>query len=362
MPYRCDMSADELQHHSMVADAAVAEARALSASWTDDDVYIVLQPGPHTSEDWSRQLPAEGTILNRVMATDGRQWWFVLLDNPLLHRIPDGVDPDRRYPAEYLTRHEGSDFFWAYALLIATADPADPLLLGANGHRVDVAVVVDVSAREDPELDPAKVDIAGQAFAEVGLSTTVSPDSGDSASSIAPEAPKRYAEEEPRLVEPPDTPPVHTSAPRSAAAAPATTDGDWVNSEIERFGQLLRPLVGEVALSEIPRPQPLAKGQIPSRAYPQYVVDGNQFAYYTLHPKGGHAWRTTTDSQELLYWCVDDIARGLAWRWAQRTPSYQTMSPAAAQRALWAPYWQLLMTAINPRWGAETGRTVRALL
>lgn len=360
MTYRCDMSADDdLQHHPMITDAAVAEARALSAAWTDDDVYVVLQPGSYTPPDLSQQLPAEGTILNRVMAADGRQWWFVLLDAPVLHRIPEDIDTDR-YPAEYRTRHEGSDFYWAYALLIATADPGDPLLLGASGHHVDVAVVLDVSVREDPELDPVKVDWAGQAMADVGLSAPAIAESEDSASTV-PDRPPVVGQDASRPVAQ-RSPEVPASFPRRDAATPLTVDSEWVRSEIQRLGQLLRPLVGEVALNEIPQPRPLAKGQVPSPAYPQYVVDGTHFAYYTLHPKGGYGWRTTTDSQQLLYWCVDDIARGLAWRWAQRAPSFQTMSQAAAQRALWAPYWQLLMTALDPRWGAETGRAVRALL
>lgn len=359
MPYRCDMPADDdLQHHSATDDPTVAEARALSAAWTDDEVCIVLHPGPRTPQDWEQQLPAEGTVLNRVMAATGRQWWFVLLDNPLLHRIPGGVDP-ARYPAEYCTRHEGADFFWAYALLIATADPVAPLLLGANGHRVDVAVVVDISAREDPELDRAKIDIAGQAFVDVGLSERVSRETGEPTSAANNEEPAPAAFPEPQSAQP--------SAPADPVAIPRTdasgaADAAWVRSEIERFAQLLRPLVGDVAMSEVPGPRPLTKGEVPSKAYPQYVVDRTHFSYYTLHPKNGYVWRTTTDPQELLYWCIDDIARGLAWRWTQRTLSYPTMTQAAAQRALWAPYWQLLMTAIDPRWGAATGRTVRAFL
>lgn len=360
MTYRCDMSADDDLQHQPTIDAAVAEARALSAAWTDDDVYVVLQPGPYTPPDLSQQLPAEGTILNRIMAADGHQWWFVLLDAPVLHRIPEDVGTDR-YPAEYRTRHEGTDFYWAYALLIATADPSDPLLLGASDHRVDVAVVVDVSVREDPLLDPVKVDLAGQAFADVGLSSPASTESEDSAPPAMNEKPASVAQDASRPVAL-RSPEISASGTRRDATPPLTVDGEWVRSEIQKVVQLLRPLVGEVALTEIPQPRPLAKGQVPSPAYPQYVVDGTHFRYYTLHPKGGYGWRTTTDSQQLLYWCVDDIARGLAWRWTQRAPSFQTMSHAAAQRALWAPYWQLLMTAIDPRWGAETGRAVRALL
>ena len=54
--------------------------------------------------------------------------------------------------------------------------------MGAEGaageHLVDVAVVVDVSVREDVEIDSAKVDLVGQALVDVGLSTPAPTDEG----------------------------------------------------------------------------------------------------------------------------------------------------------------------------------------
>jgi len=360
------MSADdEIQDPGAADDPAVAESRALSASWTDDDVYIALSPSPLTPADWEPQLPIEGTVLNRVLAPAGRQWWFVLLDSPLLQRLPADADPGR-YPAQYRTLHDGLECFWAYALLIATADPDDPMLLGATDHLVDVAVVVDVSVREDPELDTSKVDPAGQGLVEIGLSERAAAAGGGRPESTDPERPSSGpGEPAPRHVGAGSaTPALRGALPEAAGgpAAPPIRTPVWVLSEIHRFGQLLSPLVGDVAISEIPLPTPLASGQAPSQAVPQFVIDGTTYSYYSPHPRDGYAWRTTTDPQELLYWCVDDIARFLAWRWAQRAPSYSSMSEAMAQRTLWAPYWHVLMTAVDPIWGARTGRAVRSFL
>lgn len=363
MPYRCVMSADhDLQDLSTDDDPIVAEARALSASWTNDDVYVVLTPGTHTPTEWLPQLPAEGIVLNRVLSPGGRQWWFVLLDSPLLGRLAAGANP-RRYPAEYLTRHDDADCFWAYALLIAATNPADPILLGATDHLVDIAVVVDVSVREDTEIDSTKIDLVGQGLIEVGLSERLAGDPGE-AESTTPVTPAPSTTQQTLPLQPADSTETPAPAPpdetRTHPVPPARSP-QWVLSEIERFGKLLRPLVGEVAMAEIPLPAELVKGVVPSQEFPQFVVDGMHYGYYSPHPRDGYVWRTTTDPQELVYWCVDDMARFLAWRWAQRAPSFVTMPRAVAQRVLWAPYWQVLMTAVNPQWGARTGRAVRAL-
>ncbi len=359
MPYRCDMPADDLQDRSAAGDPAVAEARALSASWTDDDVYIVLTPSALTPAQWRQQLPAEGIVLNRVIAPAGRQWWFVLLDRPLLHRLPVDADP-RRYPAEYLMRHDGAECFWAYALLIAAADRNDPILLGANGHLVDVAVVVDVSVREDVEIDSAKIELVGQGLVDVGLSAPVPTDEGsaESTTPVTP-APKVAPAQHQHAAPVPATPfDEHRTSPvMSDARGP-----QWVLAEIQRYSKLLRPLVGEVEMAEIPVPEALPKGVVPTLQFPQFVADGTHYGYYSPHPRDGYTWRTTTDPHELVYWCVDDMARFLAWRWAQRAPSFVLMPRAVAQRVLWAPYWQVLMTALDPQWGARTGRAVRELL
>lgn len=352
MPYRCDMSVDDLHHHSAADDPAGAEARALSASWTDDDVYVVLTASELTPAHWHQQLPTEGIVLNRVMAPTGRQWWFVLLDSPVLHRLPDGADLSR-YPAEYLMRHDGADCFWAYALLIATADRNKPIVLGASGHLVDVAVVVDVSVREDVEIDSAKIDSVGQGRVDIGLSAPLDADDGGG-ESTTPVRPSPDAAQAPAAA--------HVDEHRTQPVVAEALGPRWVMAEIQRYGKMLRPLVGEVAMAEIPVPEALPKGVVPTLEVPQFVVDGTQYGYCSPHPRDGYTWRTTTDPHELVYWCVDDMARFLAWRWAQRAPSFVLMPRAVAQRALWAPYWQVLMTALDTQWGARTGRAVRELL
>lgn len=359
MPYRCDMSADDFQDRAAGDDPAVAEARALAASWTDDDVYLALTPSERTPNPWLQQLPVEGIVLNRVIAPTGRQWWFVVLDSPLLHRLPAGADLSR-YPAEYVMRHDGADCFWAYALLVATADRNDPILLGATDHLVDVAVVADLSVREDVEIDSNKIDLVGQGLVEVGLSTPADTDAtaGEATSPVTTPPRAVPAASAQRAL----APAVPIDANRTTPVVTGTRDARWVLAEIQRHGKLLRPLVGEVAMSEIPVPEALPKGVVPTLEIPQFVADGTHYGYYSPHPRDGYTWRTTTDPHELVYWCVDDMARFLAWRWAQRAPSFVVMPRAVAQRVLWAPYWQVLMTAVDPQWGARTGRAVRELL
>lgn len=354
------MPVDDLQDRPAGDDPAVAEARALSASWTDDDVYIVLTSSDRTPALWHQQLPNEGIVLNRVLAPTGRQWWFVVLDSPLLHRLPAGADLSR-YPAEYLTRHDGADCFWAYALLVATARRDDPILLGATGHRVDVAVVADVSVREDVEIDDTKIDYVGQALIDVGLTAAAETD-GIAAESTTPVHPSPGAEPAVPLQHAAAAPDAAVDENRTHPVVTASHDVRWVLSEIKRYAKLLRPLVGDVAMSEIPVPEALPKGVVPTLEYPQFVADGTHYGYYSPHPRDGYTWRTTSDPNELVYWCVDDMARFLAWRWAQRAPSFVLMPKAVAQRVLWAPYWQVLMTAVDPQWGARTGRSVRELL
>lgn len=142
---------------------------------------------------------------------------------------------------------------------------------------------------------------------------------------------------------------------------PAETSA-WLREKIGEYVTALSHLAGEIAVTDIPVPTELEKGQPPSQSAPQYVVDGNQLWYHTRHPKQGPIWKSTTERDELVYWCIDDVARSLAWRWTQQALTFKKMSTAMAQRTLWAPYWQLLMSALNSNWGAHTGRNIRSLL
>ncbi len=347
--------ADDVDFTPPPRDAAAEEALSLSASWTDLDVRIILSATEDDQQpQWRDQLPVPGTILNRVFDADGRQWWCVVLDSPVQHPIPGDAELSR-YPAEYRGHDDeaGTFFFWAYVLLVASADADAPLLLGATGHRVDVAAVLDVSVREDPEIDPIKVDPVGQASADVGLSDgDTDDDQRDPAGGADQPAPSYTPAETTRVAH----------RPAATAGLTATETAAWIQGELQRHTDALRTLAGDIALSEIPLPQQLSPHTSPSDTHPQYIIGDTELRYRSRDPHGAYAWQSTIDPSELLYWCIDDIARSLAWRWAQRSPSFPALSPAVAQRALWAPYWQLLMTALNPQWGAATGRSLRGIL
>lgn len=214
---------------------------------------------------------------------------------------------------------------------------------GARDVLVDVAYVVDLSLEEDGVLNPAKVDWAGGAIVDVA---------GNAPTEHVASAPA----DQPTATAPAASPAAATPEPGSPGSS------EWVREQVDVRIAVLSRLAGEVAISEVPVPTELAKGERHSNTAPQYVLDGAQFWYHTRDPKKGFVWKTTTNPNELIYWCIDDVARGLAWRWTQQAATYKTMPPAMAQRTLWAPYWQLLMNALDTKWGAITGRNIRGLL
>lgn len=60
------------------------------------------------------------------------------------------------------------------------------------------------------------------------------------------------------------------------------------------------------------------------------------------------AWHHTTDSDELTYWIVDDLASAVAWVWAQRQPAAAGMREREAVEELWVPRWQSLLNTVIP--------------
>ncbi len=65
---------------------------------------------------------------------------------------------------------------------------------------------------------------------------------------------------------------------------------------------------------------------------------------------------STADPEEALYWMVDDVARSLAWSWAQRTPASRTMDRDQVKWLLAVPMWLTLVTALD---GGEWARKTR---
>ncbi|MGV0583002.1 hypothetical protein BKG69_06450 [Mycobacteroides chelonae] len=294
------------------------------------------------------ELPISATELGMLDgdADHPVQFCSVLLEPPVKHRF-DASDA-ARYEREYCDRDDDGEFFMVHVALLGPRRPGVSLAPGARDVLVDVAYVVDLSLEEDGVLNSAKVDWAGGAIVDVAGEAVA-----DRVADTSEGQPDQPIASGPM------------SAPVPAASAPepgSPGSSEWIREQLDVRIAVLSRLAGEVAISEVPVPTELAKGERHSNTAPQYVLDGAQFWYHTRDPKKGFVWKTTNNPNELIYWCIDDVARGLAWRWTQQTATYKTMPPAMAQRTLWAPYWQLLMNALDTKWGAITGRNIRDLL
>ncbi|KRQ23587.1 MULTISPECIES: immunity 63 family protein [Mycobacteroides] len=309
----------------------------------DARIFTIRAVADDAVPSLAAELPISATELGTLDgdADHPVQFCSVLLEPPVKHRF-ETADA-ARYEREYCDRDDDGEFFMVHVALLGPRRPGVSLAPGARDALVDVAYVVDLSLEEDGVLNPAKVDWAGGAIVDVEGSVPA------------------------EQATPADLPTVseQTPAPVPAASTPepgSPGSSEWIREQLDVRIAVLSRLAGEVAISEVPVPTELAKGERQSNTAPQYVLDGAQFWYHTRDPKKGFVWKTTNNPNELIYWCIDDVARGLAWRWTQQTATYKTMPPAMAQRTLWAPYWQLLMNALDTKWGAITGRNIRDLL
>ncbi|AKC38005.1 Uncharacterised protein [Mycolicibacterium phlei] len=309
----------------------------------DARIFTIRAVADDAVPSLAAELPISATELGTLDgdADHPVQFCSVLLEPPVKHRF-ETADA-ARYEREYCDRDDDGEFFMVHVALLGPRRPGVSLAPGARDALVDVAYVVDLSLEEDGVLNPAKVDWAGGAIVDV--------EGGVPAEQATPADLPTVSEQ--------------TPVPVPAASAPepgSPGSSEWIREQLDVRIAVLSRLAGEVAISEVPVPTELAKGERQSNTAPQYVLDGAQFWYHTRDPKKGFVWKTTNNPNELIYWCIDDVARGLAWRWTQQTATYKTMPPAMAQRTLWAPYWQLLMNALDTKWGAITGRNIRDLL
>ncbi len=311
----------------------------------DARTFTIRAAADDAAPSLAAELPITATELGMLDgdANHPVQFCSVLLEPPVKHRF-DTSDA-ARYEREYCDRDDGGEFFMVHVALLGPRRPGVSLAPGARDVLVDVAYVVDLSLEEDGVLNPAKVDWAGGAIIDV--------DGEVPAEQVTQGAPDEQAIAE-------SAPPAGPVAAVPEPGSPGSSE--WIREQLDVRIAVLGRLAGEVAISEVPVPTELAKNERHSNTAPQYVLDGAQFWYHTRDPKTGFVWKTTTNPNELIYWCIDDVARGLAWRWTQQAATYKTMPPATAQRTLWAPYWQLLMNALDTKWGAITGRNIRSLL
>jgi hypothetical protein len=123
----------------------------------------------------------------------------------------------------------------------------------------------------------------------------------------------------------------------------------------------LASLIGEQLAGNVVTPRRVESDTGPLDGMPAYSLGTDVLHYQTWDPIHGCVGRETADPDELRYWIVDDIASGLAWRWAQTAPSYAAMSEQRALRTRWMSFWRILMHALRPDWGRRTRETIRVL-
>jgi hypothetical protein len=166
---------------------------------------------------------------------------------------------------------------------------------------------------------------------------------------------------------PPSDPARHTTWP-SVTSPPPGSRPPAVTAK--QFRQRLNATIAALAAlagqkrfrPDVPCAVEMKPGQPPPVGVPSYGVDPGELRYHTKDPFEGWVWRSTNDPDELLYWIIDDVARSVAWRWAQQAPSFPTMSPQQAQAWLSMPYWYSLVQGLNVQWGTRTMRRIEQIL
>ncbi|MBU8820313.1 immunity 63 family protein [Mycolicibacterium goodii] len=285
-------------------DANNTQSEPMNTTPVNDDVSAFsireLRAGP---VELRRVLPATARVLRKLTGPRGRGELFCArLEQPVKYLLPADFDT-RRCQREFLGYEESSPFLWVHIIVVAAHNPGERLHGGMTRFPVDIAYVVDLTLGQDTTLDPAKVDYV--AIAEVD----------DSSENV-----------------------------RKSDIA----------ESINAIASSLSSLSGLDPGSNAPRP--LGAGAL-SDGQRLYEL-GAVFRYYS-DDGTGWSWRLTGDLDEFLYWIADDIARELAWQWAQRAPSFAELDDVQRRALLWVPQWCALMTALNPRWGQRRNRALQ---
>jgi len=269
-------------------------------------------------------LPIFGCTRDQHAGPNGTgDFIYASLNTPVKHRFAGGFATARRQP-ERLDHDEHGTFLWVSDVVMRAHVPGVRPYFGMRDFAVDLAYVVDPSLREDGVFDATKVEFVGV------VEIDATEDAHWPRSSAAPDA--APAEPAPRLK------PV----------------GEF-EQRVDDIAAALAVLAGQQVGNHIAVPKQIGPHDEPPEGIPSYRI-GDVLRYHTLDPISGWMWRETTDPEELLYWIADDIAAGIAWRWAQRAPASGTMR---RQDALWnlaMPYWRLLMRGLRMDWGNRMTR------
>ncbi|WP_157838284.1 hypothetical protein [Mycolicibacterium aromaticivorans] len=270
------------------------------------------------------------------------EYWCAQLMQPIQRPIADVDRP--RYDPAYVGADGDGLFAWTHYIALRP-HAAGALEPGAQSVVADFAYVVDASLGAGTVFDSTKVDWVATVVVDAVLAQSAEPEpQPEPEEQAAPRAP----------------------LPRAAVGQePSPREQlSQVGSEVssERFGGALDGVLTTLAslsgsvIGELPRPQEVkARKQSRHRGHgPTYSFTGSEVRYQTVDPVRGEVSVSTADPEEALYWMVDDVARSLAWSWAQRTPASRTMDRDQVKWLLAVPMWLTLVTALDGEWARKT--------
>ena len=328
-------------------------------------------------QELKEAMATQAVTLSRMAGADGEdEFWCAQLMQPVQRRV-EMVDR-ARYDADYVGVDAASLYVWTHYVALRPHD-AGAFGPGAQGVVADFAFVVDLSLGADTFFDSSKVDWVATVIIDGGDAEVI--DTGPDPSQHAEREPEpdensgtgagHEADEEPDDDDE-DEEPQPPARLRPTAVGPIpyehlAQDGTAVTAE--QFGRALDGTLATLANltgtvnADIPRPREV-KARKHSRYrgdHPSYSFNGTEVRYRTADPIRGPVWVSTTDPREALYWMVDDVARSLAWTWAQRTPASRMMDRGQVQWLLAAPLWLTLVTALDVRWASKTRMRIAEL-
>lgn len=278
-------------------------------------VLKYVDSGP---EDLRSHLPIYGALLFTVTGQRHDDCWLAQLDQSIRYHPPAELDRKLLHPLP-IHRDPDGDFVWIHQFLISTRLADSAIQAGARSVPVHIHYVIDITARPDGRLDYDRTHYIGTGVIDE-ISLTVAPPLG-----------------------PTDAPP----PPAAAAEPPGVISGHAFRCQLDVTIAQLATLA-----RTHPRSVPGEGAHRASDTGAFYVIEPAKLTYHTVDPEHGPHVRDTTDPDELLYWIVDDLARGLAYQAATTNSAYSRA--AGNRRNLWLLHWAYLMAAISPQWGERT--------
>jgi hypothetical protein len=298
--------------------------------------FVIRALGSATPADLGESLPLRASTLTCLSDASGHgEFWCARLDKPVKYRVSEGFDRRRCQP-EFLAVDCVGEFLWVVVVVVWASQPNERLHPGMEGLGVQVAYVVDQTLGRDSFFDHAKVDLIGAAVVD---------DVGS-----ASDLPGQRAEEAGIAGSPEPTRPPAAAAKRAVAVINVKDFDD----ELDRMVATLATLTGLHPGPDLPQRASGDVGERPGRG--TYQIGPNSLRYYRFDPATGWQWTTVGDLDELLYRVVDDTARQLAWRWAEKAPI--AAAGTSRREAIAGAFWGTLMAALDSDWGARSAEAI----